>query len=393
MAHEDFRQDEHVFDTVQNEDYPIKIDGLWTGTATKQRYVNTGYTDDGIGEAVFHVPNTPNIEAYRSGLQLVRDVAGTNVFILGCNTPQNMRVYGASMGLVDAMRIGPDNKATWSAMLRGPTFGSRNYFLNGRVWYNDPDPIYVRDSVPLNEARALCSWVAISGAMNTSSEWYPGLPPERLDLLRRTMPAHGLLSARPVDIFENDPPQVWLLTEITSPAVSGNILNVTRDVIGFFNWGDSDEQFDYSFAKLGLDPNSEYAAFDYWQNKLLPPFKGSLKMTVPAHSCCILAARAVLDYPEVISTSRHITQGAVDMLDEKWDADAKTLSGWSKVVAGDDYEVRIVAGKNDRVTGISVPPFNNSVPVKTSWTQEGNLVRVKIESPVSQEIHWVAAFK
>ncbi|MBU6410686.1 MAG: alpha-galactosidase, partial [Verrucomicrobia bacterium] len=191
----------------------IKIDGLWTGTATPLRYVNTGYTNDGMGDAIFHVPNTPNVQAYRSGLKLVRAVAGTNVFILGCNGPQNMRSYGPAMGIVDAMRIGPDNKATWAAMLRGPTFGSRQYFLNGRVWYNDPDPVYPRDTVPLNEARALCSWVAISGAMNTSSEWYPGLSAARLDLLRRTIPAHHLLSTRPVDLFEHDPPRIWLLTD------------------------------------------------------------------------------------------------------------------------------------------------------------------------------------
>jgi len=31
----------------------LKIDGLWTGTATKQQYVNSGYKDDGMGDAVF----------------------------------------------------------------------------------------------------------------------------------------------------------------------------------------------------------------------------------------------------------------------------------------------------------------------------------------------------
>ena len=34
----------------------LKLDGLWTGTATKQQYVNSGFKDDGIGDAVFHDP-------------------------------------------------------------------------------------------------------------------------------------------------------------------------------------------------------------------------------------------------------------------------------------------------------------------------------------------------
>ena len=49
---------------------------------------------------------------------LVRDAAGPNVFFLGCNTPQNMRVYGGSFGLLDAMRIGPDNGTGWDALIR-----------------------------------------------------------------------------------------------------------------------------------------------------------------------------------------------------------------------------------------------------------------------------------
>ena len=85
----------------------LKLDGLWTGTATKQQYVNSGFKDDGIGDAVFHDPNVTNIEAYRSGLKLVRETVGRKTFILGCNGPQNMRSYGGAFGLVDAMRVGP----------------------------------------------------------------------------------------------------------------------------------------------------------------------------------------------------------------------------------------------------------------------------------------------
>ena len=41
-------------------------------------------------------------------LRLVREAAGPNVFLLGCNIPQNMRSFGGAFGLVDAMRVGPD---------------------------------------------------------------------------------------------------------------------------------------------------------------------------------------------------------------------------------------------------------------------------------------------
>ena len=71
-------------------------------------------------------------------------------------------------------------------------------------------------------------------------------------------------------------------------------------------------------------------AFDFWGNQLLPPIEGRLKVTLPPTSCMILAVRPEADHPQVISTSRHVTQGMVDLLEEKWDAATKTLSGRSK---------------------------------------------------------------
>jgi Melibiase len=358
----------------------LKIDGLWTGTGTPLEYVNTGYKEDGIGDAVFHDPNKSNIEAYRDGLKLVRAAAGKNVFILGCNGPQNMRSYGGAFGLVDGMRIGPDNKSDWKNLLRGPTFGSRHYFLNGRVWYNDPDPLYVRDSVPLNHAQLICSWVTISGALNTSSEWYPGLAPERLDLLKRTMPSHGL-PARPVDLFDNDLPGIWLLTDDRHA--------VRRDVIGLFNWESKPKEFVYPLDKMGLDGKTEYAAFDYWKNSLVPAFKDTLRVTVPAESCCVLAVRPVANHPQLISTSRHITQGIVDVMEEKWDSAAKTLIGRSKIVGGDPYELRIVLpDKNWNAAAVEV-----SGSATAAFTQSDELVRATIQSANSGEVKWWVRFK
>ncbi|HWH68938.1 MAG TPA: glycoside hydrolase family 36 protein, partial [Candidatus Sulfotelmatobacter sp.] len=273
----------------------FKMDGLWTGTGTKQQYVNSGYKNDNIGDAVFHNPNKSNIEAYRDGLKLVREAAGSNIFILGCCAPQNMRSYGGAFGLVDAMRIGPDNGTEWRSLLRGPTFGSRHYFLHGRIWYNDPDPVYVREKVPLNQAQLICSWVTLSGQLNLNSEWLPGLPAERLDLLKRTMPSHGL-RPRPADLFEHELPSLWLLTDTRrSPR---------RDVVGIFNWESKEQTFEYALDRLGLNRDTEYVAFDYWQNTLMPCIQGRLQLSVPAQSCRILAVRPRANHPQLLSTSR-----------------------------------------------------------------------------------------
>ena len=259
-----------------------------------------------------------------------------------------MRSYGGAFGLLDAMRIGPDNGPAWASLLRGPTYGSRNYHLNGRIWWNDPDPVYVRASVPTSYARLICSWATVTGQLTVSSDEFAKLPPDRLDLLKRTMPPHGL-PARPVDLFDRPLPRAWVVSDRRGP--------VRRDVVGLFNWDPAPARIDEPLARLGLDSSREYAAFDYWTNALLPPVNGRLQMSLAApvsgegkeakptdaqNACAVLAVRELLDRPQAISTSRHLTQGLVDLGDEAWDAATSTLAGTSRVVGGDTYELRIL---------------------------------------------------
>jgi hypothetical protein len=364
----------------------FKMDGLWTGSATRQQYVNEGYRDDGMGDAVFHDPNVTNPEAYRGGLRLVRET-DPDAFILGCCTPQNMRSYGGAFGLVDAMRIGPDNGADWEGLKRGPTFGTRHYFLNGRVWFNDPDPVYVRTSIPLNQAQLICSWVALSGQLNLSSEWLPGLPPERLDILKRTMPPHGL-KPRPVDLFDEPLPRIWLLTDTRRAP--------RRDVIGLFNWSDTNATFDTSLERLGLPANGDYVAFDFWGDQLLPLAKGRLDVSVPARSCRILAVRPAWDRPQLLSTSRHVTQGIVDVLAEKWNRGTKTLTGRSQVVANDPYELRVLlpaTGQPWSVARAELSAADQAIGATITISAQAGLARATIHAPTSREVGWTLRFR
>jgi hypothetical protein len=268
------------------------------------------------------------------------------------------------------MRIGPDNGANWKGILRGPTYGARNYHLHNRVWYNDPDPLYVREKLPLDQARAISAWVAISGQLNASSDGYAELPPERLDLLRRTMPPHGL-QARPADLFEEAIPRVWTVS-------SGG-----RHVVGLFNWAEQSAEIDYPVQKLGLDPAREYVAYEYWSNTLRGPFRGTVKAPLAPTSSAILSLRARSTHPQVISTSRHVTQGLIDLKQEKWAA--RELSGVSLAVGGDPYEIRIVAA------GWKAAHAEAS-GAAASVQQEGDLVRLRLDAPQSVAVSWKLQF-
>lgn len=371
----------------------FKMDGLWTGTATAQVYVNDGYRDDKIGDAVFHDPDKTNIEAMRDGLKLVREAAGPDVFFSGCNLSQNMRSFSGSVGLVDSMRIGPDNGPDWPknaggrGLLSGPNYGSRRYFMHGRIWWNDPDPVYVRATMPLEHARLIASWVALSGQFFLSSDWLPDLPAERLDILKRTMLNHGLLP-RPVDLFENPIPRVWLLTDTHS--------GVRRDIVGLYNWDNENRTIEYTMDRIGLDGGAKYQVFDFWANRLLPPIMGTLRTALPPQSCKILALRASGSHPQLLSTSRHVTQGIADVIEEKWDKEKKTLEGRSRLVAGDPYELRVYlpASKNAWTLKAATAAGEGRAAgfLTVSVTAEESLLRITIKSPESSDVRWKLDF-
>lgn len=331
----------------------VKLDGIWCGGAMEQLYVNDEYIPDDLGEQIFFNPESTNIENFRAGLQIVRDAA-KDAFILGCNVAQNMRVMASSYGLVDAMRIGPDNGPSWKGILDGPKRGSNRYFYNGRVWYNDPDPVYARPSVPLEQARVSATWTGLTGQLYALSDWIPDYDAERVDLVRKTIPNHHCLNVRPVDLFDVDLPRVWLLTDDKS--------GVRRDVVGIFNWDEENAAaFKLSPEKLGLPLVDEqgkkiekYVAYDFWGDKLIEPFE-TLDITLPNASCAALAVRPVGDRPVLLSTSRHVAQGALEVKSEEWDPTSRTLKIVADVPSKIRYEMRVYDPRSGKMTRFATP--------------------------------------
>jgi hypothetical protein len=387
-----------------------KMDGLWTGAACEQIYVNDGYRDANFGNnRPFHDPRVSNVEAYRGGLKLLRRAAGDDVFFSGCCVSQNMREMTA-IGLVDSMRVGPDASGDIRV---GPLRGSRMYFLNGRVWWNDPDPAVVRaggsgmgvSPVTLDEARLTTSWVALTGQFFLCSDWLPDLPEERIEVLRRTM-AHHNAAVRPVDYFERDIPVTWLVSEGNGDcpnfrgeeaqhrtAKMGLSPSAPRYVVGLFNFERQPLKINHTAQWLGIDPAKTYHAFDFWANRPLPDVKGRLTADLPARACRAIALRAAEDHPLVVSTSRHVTQGIIDLTGETWHGGQ--LSGTSALIGGDTYELRI-AGLGDggdwRLARADVSPADAAAGVKISQKSRDGLLRVTLRAPATRPVQWTLSF-
>ena len=388
----------HVSKTLQGWGFNyFKMDGLWTGTVTEQIYINDGYKNDSIGNCKpLYNPYIPQIQAYRNGLRLIRKATNGKVFFSGCAVSQNMRSFGASIGLVDAMRIGPDFNHDGQSIRTGAIRASRLYFLNGRVWWNDPDPCPIRESGnsavdaaskgigSITRARLLPSFVALSGQFFLSSDWLPNLSLERLEILKRCMASHTGV-ARPVDAFSKALPSIWLASDSKT--------GTERNVIGLYNWKLTPQTIQCDLVWAGLKAKSGYYAFDFWNNRPLNDIDTLISEDLMAESCKIIAVRAKTNHPVVVSTSQHVTQGMIDLVKEDWNKNI--LFGESKIIADDPYEIRIAGindGENRQIKLAKLSKKHKDVSIEMLPSTEKGWVRLLIKSKYSKTINWQLKF-
>ena len=360
----------------------LKPDAMWCGLAAKCTYPGTAYVDEQFGDAVFHDSSMTGIEAYRTGIRTMRAAASPGTYIAACNVAQNFRSMGGAMGLVDAMRIGPDTGADWGAILPNFHLGTRLYFLHNRVWHNDPDCLMVRAPLTLTQARSFASWIAVSGSLNLVSEWLPGLPAERLDCIKRSMPNTGL-AARPLDLFANMPARAWHLTD------------GQRHLAGLFNWdAGKPATVNVKLEALGLKTaGASFIGLDYWSGAVVPIREGVVSAELPPSGCSIIAVAKLSDRPQLLGTSRHITQCFVDVGADRWNND--TLSGACKLIGGDATELRITPSATQgtwKALAAEVSQADREAGVTVALKEEPGLLRVTLSTPTNREVQWSVRF-
>ena len=220
-------------------------------------------------EVSYHTDGTTGPANVRAGLQIIRDEAGEDAFLLGCTCP-----FGPAIGLVDAMRVGPDVKATWvdgthPSVRHAMRMTLQRNWMHRRWWLNDPDCLVLRsENTELNEAEArfLAAAVAFSGGLVVSSDDLPNLSNERANLALSLMPASGV-AALPIDPGEGPVASAWRAR-----------IDETRSLVGVLNWG---EEARWVSVHEYLFPGE--LAFNPWTSQvlgkgdlLLRPHEGSV---------------------------------------------------------------------------------------------------------------------
>jgi hypothetical protein len=101
----------------------------------------------------------------------------------------------------------------------------------------------------------------------------------------------------------------------------------------------------------------------------------------------VFAVRKKLGHPQVLSTSRHISQGAFDIKSMIWDESRNTLSGVSKVIAGEPYDIVLYIPDSFRlfVEGNDTLSSNLKGLGKYLWV-------MRLNPGATGEVSWSVAF-
>jgi alpha-galactosidase len=351
-------------------------------------------------------------EIFRDYLRTARTELGPETFMLSC-----WGVLPESVGLADACRIGGDGY--------GPVTMQQYNSWNGIVWRNDPDhcdvyprfkPAEVGNVQKTDEVKAANNDTVIRPALaslagcllmlSDKPEVYrddrnlvgarraspvlfsvPGqlydYDPSKTDRLRameRTAIQSGA-NASPIDADQFGAVCPWWLNEIALPFERWNVLHR-------LNWSDKPAPAArVSFADLGIDPATEYLVYEFWSGRFLGICReGFESLAQDPMGLQSYAIRARLAHPQLVSTSRHLSQGGVDMQDVAWNELARTLSGRSRVVAGDSYELVLHSAD----LGGAVTATCSGKPVEAK--RDGSLMRVAWTPDATGTQDWVIQF-
>ena len=315
---------------------------------------------------------------YRGTLASIRAAIGPDRYLLGCWV-----VPLEGVGLMNGSRIGADVLPNWDGFKFAMRATMEYYFLHNIAWYTDPDVLVVRAPLPLEQARAWATLQGLTGQSLLTSDRLSDLSGERVELLRRVYPAVDIV---PMDLFKSERnKRIWDLKV--------NHLGRNYDVVGVFNFDETKPAPTYvSWKDLGLPDDKPIHVFDFWNKEYLGAWEKGVSVDLSPASTRVLTLLAQEDHPQLISTSRHLTQGWVDLVSQAYNAADNSYQGGSRVIKNDPYELRFVfpRGKNFVIKQASARGATGPLAVKISNHQ--GWATLEFNSPRTAVVTWNVSF-
>ncbi len=281
------------------------------------------------------------IEGYRKGLGMGRAIVGPEKFINGC-----WGIPLEAIGLLDGSRTGGDTGNQPHAI----DVLLRWNFLNNICWWCDPDAAANLFHASVERARLNAQARVLTGQQFLTDDVWTKVPPAVCRVWQQSFPT---LDIHPVNLYRIDDWSRYDLFCLKS-AKAGR----AWDVVGLFNYSGRPAVKKMDLSRLHLDSEKVHV-FEYWTQKYLGVFDPTARVTriVAPYGADLFAVVPARDKrPILISTSRHVSQGALDLDSITWNREG---SEWrvrgisSHLVSQDPYVLAFAAGPFRIAAGVS----------------------------------------
>src|SRR5438034_47886 len=369
-----------------------------------------------------HYGGLTHAEAYRKGLGAIRDGMGTEAFLLGCGAPLQHAV-----GYVNGMRLGTDVDAgddvypiagpwrlrtgddpryatrefdedTWETVaVPKPWEDAGHPDYDGYAWYRTrfslaPLPAGRTAYLELGKVDDVDETFLNGVKLGQTGSFPPNYRSEWQAYRHYRVPVDALNwggeNVLAVRVYDGaGPGGIWSMRRDAPPAhwvVAGAPRWWT---VALINWEDEPRQLTVPLGTLGIG-GAKFDAYDVWRDAPLTLPKDVLAAALEPHSTLTVAVRAAAAHPQVIGTTRHIVQGAVDIADETWDAGARTLRARSVNLDSRAYAVTVSVPK-----GIRPGSCKADVPCTVKSLQSGHAVLEWAAGGDGRDIRWELSFR
>lgn len=283
------------------------------------------------------------------------------------------------VGIADGCRISMDANPTWAG-IRMQLFESARWFHTHRILFlNDPDHVCVRTNAEW--ARSVLSLISLSGELYMLSDKPEAYTPEKLDIVRKTLPPLTTKAGETGRLPMEYPAYTW--TKLHGFAVQSHETPVEMEAVSkeeadnIAGWV-PDRQALHPFSSLwsfviehhglrwrvmlrvattplkagllplenlAMDPKKIYIAYDFWKQKYLGEITSVFVCdALELGSCQVVAFYEKPQVPMVIASDRHVSMDAVSI--EAYRCENNILCWNSKNIVGEKIVYTIYVPEN-----------------------------------------------
>jgi hypothetical protein len=309
------------------------------------------------------------LDGYRQGLEIGRAAIGPDKFINACwGTPVE------ALGRVNGSRTGPDTGYDPHAI--GVVLEWN--FLNNIAWYSDPDAAADLFKATPERARLNAQARVLTGQQFLTDDRWTEVPPAIRRVWQQSFP---MLDIHPANLY---PIKEWKKYDVFDLRIAKPW--GTRDVVGVFNYDGRPAAKLLDLARLPLEA-AEVHVFDFWGSSYVGRFRrdARLVLSLAAYEGKLFSVvPAAGEEPVLVSTSRHASQGGLDLEALTWCQDGEKLivaGKSSHLVKGDPYELAFAGGRY-AVSAVQ------SAAGKTSSGRRAGAARAVIVPDSSGDAEW-----